>query len=145
MKTQILIASMLLGTAVSAEDHMHTAHEHMMRSGSITDADIYTAAVTDDFKWDAEIEFNNIDPEWNRIGEIDEIVLDADGKMVGVIAEIGGFLGMGDKDVMLSLDEVSMFTVTNDDGETEDYVFVTGLTKDQLTDRQDVDDMMAAE
>lgn len=137
MKKQILTAAaILVGTIVSADNHGN--HDNMMRSRDLTGSDLYTAAVTEGYKWDAEVEFSNIDPEWNRIGEIEDLVLDANGQLIGVIAEVGGILDMGDKHVMMTMEEVAMFKADSDGD--DDYVFVTGLTLDQLKDRENMDE-----
>jgi hypothetical protein len=42
------------------------------------------------------------------IGEIEEVLLDADGRPVALAVEVGGFLGVGDREVVLGLDEVEL-------------------------------------
>ena len=41
-----------------------------------------------------------------KIGDINEIILAPGGKVAGVVVGVGGFLGMGEHDVMLPLDKV---------------------------------------
>jgi hypothetical protein len=41
-----------------------------------------------------------------KIGDINEIILAPGGKVAGVVVGVGGFLGMGEHDVMLTLDKV---------------------------------------
>ncbi len=43
-----------------------------------------------------------------NVGEINDIVFGNDGKIVGVVIGVGGFLGIGEKDVLVSLDSVRM-------------------------------------
>ncbi|WP_168797691.1 PRC-barrel domain-containing protein [Aliishimia ponticola] len=111
----------------------------MIRTSALTGGDVYTAATTEGYKWDAEVEFSEINPEWNRIGEIKDVVLDSNGQMIGVIAEVGGFLDIGDKHVMLKPAEYAMVQEGDD---YDDVVFVTGLSKDALTDREDMTEGM---
>ncbi|WP_323042255.1 PRC-barrel domain-containing protein [Gemmobacter sp.] len=66
-------------------------------------------------------------PEGDNIGEIADIELGADGKATGLIADIGGFLGLGEHRVKLSMEQVSVFK--NADG---DMVAVSDLTEEQL-------------
>lgn len=133
MKRALLAATTFIATAAAAE--MITT-DKTMRAADMIDADLYTAAVVEGYKWDAEIEFSNIAPEWDRIGEVEDIVLNADGQMIGVVAEVGGILDIGDKHVMIAMDEFNMFN-TNDDG---DLVFVTGLTAEQLKERKSLEE-----
>jgi len=43
-----------------------------------------------------------------NVGEINDLVFGNDGKIVGVVIGVGGFLGIGEKDVLVSLDAVRM-------------------------------------
>ncbi len=49
------------------------------------------------------------------IGNIEDILVDADGNLLAVIVSVGGFLGIGDKDVALSWDNVQV-SYEDDDG-----------------------------
>jgi sporulation protein YlmC with PRC-barrel domain len=41
-----------------------------------------------------------------KIGDINEILLDPTGKIAGVVIGVGGFLGMGEHDVLVKLDQI---------------------------------------
>ena len=41
-----------------------------------------------------------------KVGDINEILIQSSGKVVGVVIGVGGFLGMGEHDVMLNLDQI---------------------------------------
>jgi hypothetical protein len=43
-------------------------------------------------------------PDEQRIGDINDIIIKSDGKIEGVIVGVGGFLGVGEKNVALRLD-----------------------------------------
>ena len=58
-----------------------------------------------------------------QIGEIEDIILDRSGQMVGIVAEVGGFLDIGDKHVMLSVDDVRLVPVDD-----TTYSFVTRMS-----------------
>jgi hypothetical protein len=47
-------------------------------------------------------------PGGDEIGEIEEVLLDASGRPVALAVEVGGFLGVGDREVVLGLDEVEL-------------------------------------
>ena len=55
--------------------------------------------------------------------------------MKGFIAEIGGFLDIGDKHVMISLDDVSLVAVDD-----QSYAYVTRLNEEQLEELEGVDE-----
>lgn len=51
--------------------------------------------------------------EWDDIGEINDIIVSQDGEVTAVILGIGGFLGMGERDVSISMDKIR---ILNDEG-----------------------------
>lgn len=42
-----------------------------------------------------------------EVGAVSDLIIDQDGKVVAVVVSVGGFLGMGEKDVAIGWDEVS--------------------------------------
>lgn len=50
---------------------------------------------------------NVYDPNDNKIGEVKDMLLDREGKVQAVIVSVGGFLGMGEKDVAVPFDAVA--------------------------------------
>lgn len=75
------------------------------------------------------------DPGYDQIGSIEDVVLDASGQMVGIVAEIGGFLDIGDKHVMLSVEDVRLVPVDD-----TSYAFVTRLSEEALEELPGVDE-----
>ena len=45
-------------------------------------------------------------PDNQKIGDIDEVLLDRQGKVHGIVVGVGGFLGIGQKDVAIPFDQV---------------------------------------
>lgn len=60
------------------------------------------------------------------IGKIDEIYLDKDAKVTDVVISVGGFLGVGSKDVAVKWSDITMAQEDNS------LVLTTALTKDAL-------------
>jgi hypothetical protein len=91
-----------------------------------------------------------------KLGDIEEVLLDPSGKVAGVVIGVGGFLGMGEHAVMIDFSKLkfvdepvrsSMTTSTSTTGETTrpatatsassrnwypDHAVLSGVTKDQL-------------
>lgn len=67
--------------------------------------------------------------EWDDIGEINDIVLTADGNVSAVILGVGGFLGIGERDVAVNM---GALTVVNEEGDTGDRFLVVKTSKEQL-------------
>ena len=61
------------------------------------------------------------------IGDINDVAIDKSGKVASVIVGVGGFLGLGEKDVALSFDQLSF--ATDNDG---DLTVTTDATKESL-------------
>jgi sporulation protein YlmC with PRC-barrel domain len=49
---------------------------------------------------------NVYDPSDNKIGDVDDVLIDKDGRVTAVIIGVGGFLGMGEKDVAVPFSSV---------------------------------------
>lgn len=50
----------------------------------------------------------------NRIGEVEEVLLGRDGRVEGVVIQVGGFLGMGGKRVAVPFDQILWNTGADD-------------------------------
>ncbi|ATI42176.1 hypothetical protein CBW24_09225 [Pacificitalea manganoxidans] len=105
----------------------------LIRTRDITDGPVYAVDV-DDADW-ADMSYSEVDAEWEQVGEIEDIVLDRSGQMVGVVAEVGGFLDIGDKHVIIPVENVRLVPV--DDVE---FALVTNHTEDELESMEDVDE-----
>lgn len=62
------------------------------------------------------------------IGEVNDMVLGADGSVEGVVVGVGGFLGIGEKDVAVQFDAIQI----EQDAETGELTFVLNSTRDEL-------------
>ncbi len=62
--------------------------------------------------------------EWERVGQVGDLIMSPDGEVNAVLLDIGGFLGMGARNVALSIDQVKLVSGMNDG--TEYYVVFNG-------------------
>jgi PRC-barrel domain len=67
-------------------------------------------------------------PNEEDVGEVSELVLDADGKPAQVIVDVGGFLGIGEKPVAIDVTALQIMQATGG-GELRAYV---PMTQDEL-------------
>lgn len=107
----------------------------LIRSRDITGGEIYTTNTADDEGWNGATTYDTIGAGWNQIGEIEDVVLSRDGQMVGIVAEVGGFLDIGDKHVVIPLEDVNL--VATDD---RSYAYVTRMNEEDLEAMQGVDE-----
>lgn len=67
--------------------------------------------------------------DMDSIGEINEIVLSDDGEVRAFVIGVGGFLGMGERNVAVTMDQVTFTTDAEDESET---FIIVNTGKDQL-------------
>ncbi|WBU56832.1 PRC-barrel domain-containing protein [Paracoccus sediminicola] len=116
----------------AASDPGEAMQTGLLRAEALDGADIYTVDVTGATTWDDSMAYQAVDADWEKIGEVEDLVLDVNGDIVGAIAEVGGFLGLGEKEVMLDPSEVSIVM-------TEDQIaVVSALSQEELEQREEV-------
>ncbi len=69
---------------------------------------------------------NVVNAKNETIGDINDVMLDRNGKVSSIIVGVGGFLGMGEKDVALTFDQLKF----NNKG--DDLVVMSDATKETL-------------
>lgn len=141
----IVVAASLMGSASFAENHTMSQMtgavnedniENLIRSRDITGGTIYTLnEAYDEADWDAATGYDAVDASWEAIGEIEDVVLSRDGKMTGIIAEVGGFLDIGDAHVLIRLDDVRLVAVDD-----QTYAYVTRKSEEELENLPQVDE-----
>ena len=114
----------------AASTPAEAAKTGLLRASTLKGADVYTIDVTGKTKWDDGVAYTEINADWDKIGEVEDLVLDPAGNIVGAIAEVGGFLGIGEKEVVMLPEEIA-FVVTPDR-----IAVVSGLSKDTLETRE---------
>jgi sporulation protein YlmC with PRC-barrel domain len=75
-----------------------------------------------------------------NVGEIDDVILSESGEVDAVIINVGGFLGLGEKEVAVSMDNLQF--MSDEDG---DYYLYTEFTQEQLEAQPEYDDTTFAE
>ncbi|QQM32153.1 PRC-barrel domain-containing protein [Martelella lutilitoris] len=113
-----------------------TDYSNLIRTRDITGGTIYTMnEAYDEGSWATETYYTEAGAGWNDIGEIEDVILNREGKMIGIVAEVGGFLDIGDKHVMLPVEDVKLVAVDD-----KSYAYVTRLSEEQLEERESVDE-----
>jgi hypothetical protein len=116
-------------------DGMMDNMSNMIRVRDILGGDIYSADSKNGVVEFSTRSYDQMGEDWADIGEIEDIVLSADGKIIGVVAEVGGFLNIGDKHVFLPMDNVKLVPV-----EDATYKVVVGYSENQLEEMKSVDE-----
>ena len=109
------ISKQMTGTV--SEENM----ANLIRTRDITGGTIYTMnAAYDETNWNETRSYAAVEDNWDSIGEIEDVVLSRDGQMTGIIAEVGGFLDIGDAHVLIRMDDVRLVA-----GDDQTFAFVT--------------------
>jgi PRC-barrel domain len=66
--------------------------------------------------------YNGVQEGWNDIGEVNDIILGRDGTVDAVLVDIGGFLGMGERQV--AVDMAALKIVQDDATDVDDWFLV---------------------
>src|ERR1700759_87903 len=66
------------------------------------------------------------DPQENKIGDVDHVLIDKSGKVTGLVIGVGGFLGAGEKDVIVP------FTAVKTTKKNDKWWLTLDETKDDL-------------
>lgn len=130
------IAATLAGGAVLAEAHMMSmSTDDMIRTRDITGGNIYTTSPEGMTDWNADTAFDTVGEDWADIGEIEDVILDRNGQLVGIVGEVGGFLDIGDRHVFLPVSDLRLVPVDN-----EEYAYVTRYSEEELEALEDIDE-----
>lgn len=138
----VIAVAMSVGAAFSQSAYtgdmmdMSEMRGDLIRARDITGGEIYTVnEAYDEASWTAGNRYDGIGDGWNQIGEIEDIVLSKDGKMIGVVGEIGGFLDIADKHVMIPVEDVRLVAVDD-----KTYALVTRYSEEALENLPGVDE-----
>lgn len=66
------------------------------------------------------------DPKQTKIGDVDDVLVDQSGKISGLVVGVGGFLGAGEKDVIVP------FSAVKSSKKDDKYYLTLDETKDSL-------------
>ena len=135
----LLSASALLSGAALAD-----AHSGMFPEVSVEDGQAYLATTlmgTRIHVAEAELSPGEVLPEggaaeFDDIGEIGDVVISADGALEAVIVDVGGFLGLGEREVAVAWDAI-VPVVEEDD--PSDVILVVNASRETLESAPEFD------
>ncbi|WP_172331346.1 PRC-barrel domain-containing protein [Mangrovicoccus sp. HB161399] len=129
--TRFAIPALAAATAIAAAPLW--AQDAQIDPGNlILASDLKGAEIYSDFEsgsWAEEPSLSSVGDDWKPIGHIENVVLDMNGDMYGVVADVGGFLGIGDKHVLFAMDKVMI--LPKSDG-NDSYQIAVKETEDEL-------------
>ncbi|WP_333684185.1 PRC-barrel domain-containing protein, partial [Pontibaca methylaminivorans] len=87
-------------------------HKVYARDGGFSDEDAATLSARDDL--------TDAPDDWQELGDIDDLLITAEGQVDGVVIDVGGFFDLDDHDVRVPMEDLSLVR----DSDSEDDFFV---------------------
>jgi sporulation protein YlmC with PRC-barrel domain len=94
---------------------------------NVADAAPLTSAPPDSWTVTNYYKQSVYDGSQNKIGSVDDVLIDKSGKVTGLVLGVGGFLGMGEKDVIVNFSDVHVSKKDNNN-----WWLTVDETKDSL-------------
>ena len=113
----VIFGTAVGGHALAADDPVSAAPE---TGGTVSGGTEHGPAV----QADSLIGHDVVDANGDKIGSVQSVIVGDDGQAEAVVVGVGGFLGVGERNVALDWSQLAL----SDDGE----VLALGLTKDEL-------------
>ena len=107
-----LFATFVLGTmalsavAVNGQATVEPTERHITTNG------FFTVQQANQMLASNLLNTNVFGPTGDHIGDVEDVLLDSDGRAIGIVVGVGGFLGLAQHDVAIDLDEVE-FILSN--------------------------------
>ncbi len=83
------------------------------------------------------------DERWESVGDIGDIIISRDGKVQAVLVDVGGFLGVGTREVAIRMDSLDFVEDDKTPGNPDDYLVVANLNREALEEAPEYDDQRA--
>ena len=104
---KFMLSSALLGAlsipAHAQDPFLSSAHEGDVRASTFIGQRLYVAEAPSDMT-----EADGAQADWKDVGEVNDVLMSRDGKIDGILIDIGGFLGNGEKPVALGMGQVKI-------------------------------------
>jgi len=126
MKTPFLTAALFSAAVVSSSAYAQTAPGTAPTATTTTTSD-QKMMLKDKWRASKLMGLDVYNEANEKLGDINELILDKDGKVSAVVIGVGGFLGMGEHDIAVTMDKLKF---------KEDAVRTTS-TSPAITERRD--------
>lgn len=91
-----------------------------------------TRSTDESVGWNSDETFAANRDTWENVGNIDDVVLTQDGELRGVLVDVGGFLGLGARTVMVDLNDLYFVADEAAAEDMSDFSVVATLTREEL-------------
>ena len=142
-RTALILATALSAGAAAAQDDASGAGDpsgggdqsqqsQMITAEMLEEAEIVSLeGQYDEGVWQGGEPLSAVVADLREIGDVEDVILNVEGQMQGLTTDVGGFLGIGSKEVLIPLDDIRV--LRPEDG-SDDITIITRLNEQQLTD-----------
>lgn len=126
-----------LDTDEMSDDASTVAQTDVEQDSTVTSAinrDGMQARTLDQIRAEDLIGSNIYGANDEKIGEVGDVLLTQDGQVDAILVDVGGFLGIGEREVAIGLDNIQFMV-----DDREDWYVYTPFTEDQLKDHPEYD------
>lgn len=117
--------ALVLGTSASAQGLFRTEMDPIAIAASdFIGKRVYAAETAVDAD-----EYAGVQDGWNYIGEINDVILTRDGKVDAVLLDIGGFLGMSERQVALGMENIRFVSDSATAEDLRDFFLVVNANR----------------
>lgn len=133
----LIVAALVSAGAASAQDGASADPNASQQAELITAAMLEEARIVslegqyNEDIWQGGDPLSAMVADLQEIGKVQNVVLNVSGQMQGLTADVGGFLGIGTKQVLIPLDDMRLVRPQD---EADDITVITRLNQQQLTD-----------
>jgi PRC-barrel domain len=131
MKKLMLTTAVMavLGLPVVAQDGMF---RNEMTAGSVRASDLIGARIyASEAAVDAD-EYSGVQEGWDDIGEINDVIVGREGQVEAVLVDIGGFLGMGERQVAVDMAALRFVSDASTADNADDWFLVMNADRGTL-------------
>ncbi len=142
---KLLLSTTLLATVAASGAALADAHTGLFRTEAAADevraSEFIGMRVYAAEAGATEAEYMGVQDDWNDVGEINDVILSRDGAVEAVLVDIGGFLGIGERQVAMSMTNVS-FVSDGDTDDADDFFLVVPASRANFEDAPEYTGMM---
>lgn len=85
------------------------------------------------------VSYDGIQDNWEDIGEINDVVLSRDGRIDAVLVDIGGFLGIGERQIAVNMDSLRFVADDATPEDVNDFFLVMTANRGQFEEAPEYD------
>ncbi len=135
MKKLLLSSALVASTAIAASAESTTysdlfiteAEPTHVRASDFLGMRVYTS--------EADVTVTEIEgsqAEWNDIGEINDVIMGRDGGVEAVLVDVGGFLGIGERQVAMNMDAIKFVSDSSTADNDGDFFLVVNAPRTSI-------------